>query len=138
MAKGFVRFNVKGGEKLEKRLMKMDRRMAGRALKQGMKTAMEPVKQLAIARAPVDTGRMKKSIRIAVFSKRNFAGAKVQTGTRKQLKIAPDAKHYYPAYVEYGYRKRNARPFLRSAFFDRKQVVLDRVVDDITKELEKP
>jgi HK97 gp10 family phage protein len=135
--RGFVILGVSGGRKLEKRLARMEKRTAGRAIRGGMKAAMEPVRQLAVARAPVDTGRMRRSIKAVGFFRRSMAGARVQTGTRKQLRIPAESKHYYPAYVEYGHSKRSARPFLRSALHDRRKQVLGRVRREIINAIEK-
>ena len=137
MAKGFVSFKVRGGKALDKRLMRMDKRMAGKAIKQGMKKSMEPVQALAKQRAPYKSGNLRRSIRIAVYSGKNYAGAAVRTGTRKQLKIPADAKFYYPAAFEYGTRQMRARSYLRSSLFDRRKMVLERVVKDVTHALEK-
>ena len=136
-SKGFVSFGVKGGKALDKKLKRMDKRMAGKAIKQGMKKSMEPVQTLAKQRAPYKTGNLRRSIRIAVYSGKYYAGAAVRTGTRKQLKIPADAKFYYPAAFEYGTRNMRARSYLRSSLYDRRKVVLNRVVEDVTKALEK-
>ena len=133
---GLVSYTIEGGKKLDKKLKAMDRRLAGKALKTGMKAAMEPVKTEAKRRAPRDTGALIRSIRIGVYSGRDYAGAVVKTGTRKQLKIPSDAKSYYPAFIEYGSQSVRARPFLRSAFASKKKVVLNRVIKDIKRAIE--
>jgi HK97 gp10 family phage protein len=136
-SKGFISFTVKGGKELDRTLNKMDRRLASKALKGGMKAAMEPVKDEAKRRVPVDTGLLRRSIRIATYGGKGYVGAVVRSGTRKQLKIPQDAKHYYPAYIEYGSQGKLARPFLRSAFAAKKNMVLNRVADDIRKAIER-
>ncbi len=133
---GLVSFTIEGGKKLDKKLKKMDRRVATKALKTSFKAAMEPVKAEAKRQAPRDTGALIRSIRIGVYNGKDYVGAVVKTGTRKQLKIPATAKGYYPAFIEYGYQGVRARPFLRSAFASKKRVVLKRVEDDIRKAIE--
>ena len=137
MAKGgLVSITIKGGKKLDNKLKKMDRRVATKVLKTSFKAAMEPVKAEAKRRAPRDTGALIRSIRIGVYNGKDYVGAVVKTGTRKQLKIPANAKSYYPAFIEYGSQGERARPYLRSALFKKRKVVLKRVSDDIRKALE--
>ena len=134
--KGFIQFGVTGNKRLDKRLKRMESKVAGKAVRTGMKAAMEPVLQAARARAPVATGRLKKSIRIAGYGGKGFAGAAVLTGSRKVLKISPKAKAFYPASIEYGTQFIRAQSFLRSAMADKKKLVMSRVVDEIKKAIE--
>lgn len=136
--KGFIQFGITGDKRLDKRLRKMDRKVSGKAIRKGMKEAMQPVLFAAKRRVPVLTGRLKKSIRVAGYAGRNFAGAAVLTGTRKTLRIPANAKSFYPAYIEYGYGKVRARSFLRSSMADKKKEVLGNVVSEIKKALENP
>lgn len=136
MAKPLIAFNVKGGKAVDKKLRKMDRRLASRALKAGFRAAMEPVKDEAKRRAPVKTGALRRSIRIAGYSGRGYIGAVVRTGTRKQLKIPANARFYYPAAIEYGVKGVSPRPFLRSALHAKRKVVLNRVVKDVRDAIE--
>ncbi len=136
--KGFIEFGITGDKRLDKRLRKMDRRVAGKAVRKGMKAAMAPVLSLAQRRVPVRTGRLKRSLRVAGYGGKNFAGAAVMTGTRKMLKIPANAKGFYPAYIEYGYGKTRPQSYLRSAMADGKKDVLRRVASEIKDALEHP
>ncbi len=133
---GLVSITIEGGKKLDKKLNAMDRRVATKVLKKSFKAAMEPVKAEAKRLVPVDTGALRRSIRIATYKGKDYVGAVVRTGTRKQLKIPANAKSYYPAFIEYGSQGERARPYLRSALFKKRKVVLNRVSDDIRKALE--
>ena len=134
-AKGGFDIKLLGDKKLQRKLNKMDKRVAGKVLKQSMKSAMEPVRELAARRAPVRTGKLRKSIRTAVYSGRNFAGAVVRTGTRAQLGIEPGDSYYYPSALEYGTSKIRPRSYMRSSLYDRRKMVLAAVGREIKSRL---
>ncbi len=126
MSKPLFDMRLLGAKKLEKKLTKLGKRIGKKVIKEAAKKALAPVQKLAKSRAPIDTGRLQKSIKIAVYSAKrgDIFGAQVRTGTRKQLRIPPKAKYYYPAAIEYGTGSRAPRSFLRSAMGDmRRQVI---------------
>ncbi len=125
-----------GDKKTARKLKKMDAKIARKVMREALKDAMEPVKDLAKSRAPVDQGLLRKSIRTAASVNAKRAAAFVRTGTRKQLRIPLDAKYYYPAAIEYGTRKRGARSFLRSALGALRGQVLRKTGDNIRRLLE--
>ena len=133
MSKDGFDIRILGDKKLLAKLKKLEHRMQGKVLREAMRSSMEPVKKLAITRAPVLTGALRKSIKIAAYSRKGVIGASVRTGTRKQLKIPDNAKYYYPAAIEYGTRKTEGSSFLRSSLFDRKGQVLNNVASEIKK-----
>lgn len=136
MAKAFS-IKILGDKKLQKKLDKLSKRVQGPLIKDAARAAMEPVKDLARAHAPVLTGSLKKSIGIGTFSRKGRIGAVVRTGTRRQLKIPPEAPYYYPAAIEYGTRKLTANPFMRSALFARKGKALNIFRSYLKRVLEK-
>ncbi len=129
--------SVLGDKKLQKKLDKMDKKLRSKTMKASMKTAMEPVKELAKQRAPRDRGLLQRSIRIGTKMNRKGVSAMVRTGTRRQLKIDPSDKFYYPAAIEYGSRFMPARSFLRSALSTRREKVLNIFGRELTNNLVK-
>ncbi len=127
---------VLGDKKLQRKLNKLEKKLGSKVMRSSLKTAMEPVRDLAKRRAPVDTGLMQRSIRIGTKSNRNGVSAMVRTGTRKQLKIPEDDKYYYPAAIEYGSRLQPARSFLRASLGRLKGTVLKITGREIAKHLE--
>ncbi len=125
-----------GQKDLERKLGKMDSKLQSKVMKEAMKTSMQPVQALAKQRAPHDRGLLRKSIRIAVSSKRSGVSAMVRTGTKKQLKIPMNEKYYYPTAHEYGTRYMPARSFLRSSLNDLKETVLGSVASHVRRLLE--
>jgi len=122
MPKGLI---LKGERELKAKLTQMSRGMQNKALRESLRAGMEPVAALARQRAPVLTGRLQKSIKTGSYrGKRGIVGAVVRTGTRRQLRIAPEDPYYYPAAHEYGARNQQERSFMRSSLFDRKRQAL--------------
>lgn len=69
----------------------------------------------------VKTGRMLRTIKArALPRKRGSIGRSILTGTRAELGIPDDSKHYYPAALEYGEshgaRRTQPKAFMRKAF----------------------
>ena len=128
-----LNYRVKGAAQLKAKLDNMSRRVSGKLMTEAVKTAMEPVKNLAISRAPVDSGLLRRSIKIGVAKSRYLKGAVVRTGTRRQLNIPDDAKYYYPAALEYGTKHIVARSFLRSSLADRKSQALNILEREINR-----
>jgi len=127
---------LKGDRELRAKLESMSRGMQNKAMRAALRKGMEPVAALAKQRAPVLTGRLQKSIKVASYrGKRGILGAVVRTGTRRQLRITPEEPYYYPAALEYGTKKRKGRSFMRSSLFDRKRQALSLTEKELVKYL---
>jgi HK97 gp10 family phage protein len=121
---------LRGIEDLLKRLDKLDRKVRRqvvvKALRAGAKTIAADVR----ARAPVDTGLLKKSV-------------KVRAGKRKKDRIAIGVVVYggHPtpmvAAVELGHDDQPARPFIRPAFEAHKGPVRDAALAQIKAAIEE-
>ena len=131
----FIDISVLGSKKLSRKLNALENRVKSTVMRDAAKKAMEPVLSLAKQRAPVLTGLLRKHLKIAVYRGRGYAGAVVQTGTRKQMKIPAKAKFFYPAGVEYGTSKLRARPFLRSSLAAKRNVALGIMSKEIKRML---
>lgn len=110
--KKFVDISVLGDEELAARLhsvgVKVQRRIVAGALKRAASVVLRGARQLA----PVDTGRLQKSLKIKPLLVRrgsSIFGVRVVTGTRSELRINPEDRYYYPAVLEYG--SATVRPF---------------------------
>lgn len=128
---------LKGDRELKAKLESMTRGIQNKAMRAALRAGMGPVASLAKQRAPVLTGRLQKSIKIASYrGKRGIVGAVVRTGTRRQLRIMPENPYYYPAALEYGTKKRKGKSFMRSSLFDRKRQALALTQKELVKYLE--
>jgi len=131
---GSGRFSIAliGDKELERRLNAFESNVSKRLLKNAMKHAMKPALQAIKARVPVDTGRLRDSLKIVAWTgkrrQRGKFGFKVVTGTREELGIPEGAKGYYPFAVEAGHytarswilgsggKRVPARPYMRPGF----------------------
>lgn len=127
---------LKGDRELQSKLKAMAKGVQNKILRQALRKGMAPVEALAKQRAPVESGRLQKSIKVASYrGKRGVVGASVRTGTRRQLKIMPEDDFYYPAAHEYGSKNQRAKSFMRSALFDRKRQALSITEKEMVKYL---
>jgi len=135
MAKKMIDISILGDKQTARRLhrlvSKVQKRVVGKALRAGGKPVLAATK----AKAPVDTGRLKGSLKLrtARLSRRRKRqgefGMEVRTGTREELGLAPDATGYYPISQEYGWKLRGggaapARPYMRPAADERRREAL--------------
>lgn len=138
MAGVWVHFS--GGPELKRQLEGLKKSFAKKVVNKAARAAARPILERAKANCPVDTGALKKSIKMrAVRSNRSgYAGVWIAPGTREELGIPQGAKYYYPSAVEFGRRPKgsgvsaggrtkskkergknpgmHAKPFLRPAF----------------------
>lgn len=86
-------------------------------------------------------GTLKRSIRVMVgkFKKRGEISYLVATGRRDKMGIPQDAKHYYPAVVEYGPKKRASWPgrfYMKRTYQSHGAQVIAMVREEIKTKLE--
>lgn len=114
------------------------RRILGEAVKAGA----DIVAQDARARAPVDTGALRRGIKAEITWDKNKSKAFAGAGMDKDMndtfvKYSSNGKrYYYPASIEYGTKNAPARPFLRPALEHNKARVKQEVTDRIKRAME--
>lgn len=106
-------------------------------MRQAMKDIVLPdakARALAFPDAPPIGKRIGNSLKIGVPKKKRYVVAMgVKTGTRKQLGISQDDKHYYPLAVEYGQSRRKdgryvpPHPYMRPALWNNEQRLITRL-----------
>ncbi len=111
----FIDISLMGDRKLQRKLKRLPIVVQRKIVRHALREAARPVLATAKALVPVDTGRLKKSLKIRSAGKRGQAGIVVRTGTRAELGIPEDAKYFYPAALEFGHGNVPAYPFLRPA-----------------------
>lgn len=137
-----IDISVFGDKELQAKLAdltpKVQRKIVRSALRQGAKRVRDEARRLA----PVDTGALKKSIKVRAARnlRRGSFGIAILTGTRAELGISPEAKFYYPAVVEFGGRGHggrgyDAQPYLRPAMDATRAEVLGLVKQAIREAL---
>lgn len=129
MADKFIDISITGDKKLQRQLGKLDFALQRKIVRAAARKAMAPVRDRAKSYVPRETGELQKSIKIRSRTRRGISRIQVVTGTREQLGIDSNTPGYYPAAVEFGYTSTGgkqiaARPFLRRALGELKQVVI--------------
>lgn len=138
-----VDISLLGDKKLIRKLKRMEPAVQKRIMRKALRAGARPVRDESRRRAPILTGRLKKSIKIRALKRsRNKLGVLVQTGTRAELGIDPDDRYYYPAHVELGHGSVPAIPYLRGALDSKAQEAL-RIIqreawNGISAEARKP
>jgi HK97 gp10 family phage protein len=106
---GVVTFKIIGGENLEKKLRQLGPEIAGKIGHNSLTAGANYLAREIRKRAPVETGRLKKSIR----SQKVNLGGSASTITRIIGFVKPG--RYYAHLVEFGTRHSAAHPFIRPA-----------------------
>lgn len=104
-----------GDRELSKKLARLNFKIQTsfirKALKSGGKILLVEVK----SRAHEKTGALRRGLKLQRLKKRfGSIGVQVVTPTRGKLDIAPDAKGYYPAVLEYGSVNQPPNSYLRA------------------------
>ena len=152
-----IQATIKGSSNLReaaKLLRKLPDEFVVKDVKAETKAGMQVVKKDAIARAPVDTGRLREMIEIkSGFSKRQalvFARVGLVSLNRKarekiqqkktegKLGLAEfETDAFYGKFVELGTEHQAPQPFLRPAFDQNIRTVFAQYGDNLKRRLEK-
>jgi HK97 gp10 family phage protein len=124
---------VTGMAELERKIVAMGQKVGLKAIRSALVAGAQIVKKDSMARVPVLTGRLKRSLYIKRMSKPNPFKENVIFGARhgkKMQKRGLDA--FYWGFIEFGHKDRAgknvpAKSFIRPAFESSKQRALDRI-----------
>lgn len=112
-----VGVQIIGMEELQEALDKGIKQATRAALRRAAKEAVEPWLKLIEERAPKNTGFLMEHI--VVVTKFKDGGAKLE------MEIGPVKKAFYAMFAEFGTHFQEAQPFMRPAFEEGQQDVLD-------------
>jgi len=129
-----------GTEELRRAFSEASDHLQKEILVEAFKEAAAPIADKAQANAPVETGKLRSTIRVTKVSvKRSRVQISIRTGTRAEMGIARDSKGYYPAHVELGYKRGKrvfpGKAYLRRAFREAQPRVLQLLKDKIREGL---
>lgn len=117
--------NIEGADEVVKTLEKL-----GVEAKQVMQDAAMEGGRIALSearrRVPVDTGRLRRSLRLRKGRK---------TETKADVKVTHGEKEYYGTFLELGTSNMQARPFLRPAVDENKAQISKAVSKEVSKAL---
>ena len=111
---------ISGSRELARKLEELPKRVHRKVLSQAMRAAARVVQARAKALAPVDTGLLKRSLKIRAI-RRNRRGNVGVTLSTRAVDFGPA---FYGSFVEYGTRKLRGRRFIKRAFDESKDAAL--------------
>jgi HK97 gp10 family phage protein len=123
-----IKVTITGLDQLEQRLRNESKLMAKRLLRRAEKDAAKIWVEAISERAPAKTGYLKTHIVMSSVAKGGIDGG-------IQVMVGGDKKAFYGIFAEFGTRYQKATPFMRPAFEQTKQQVLDAFVADLKDEL---
>lgn len=123
-------FKIEGMDALDKAVRKLPKNVQKRVLKGALRAGGRVIAKDAKQRVPVNTGTLKKSIKV-VAGKSKQNGALVFVTTSKGGGAKYDA--FYSHMIEFGTSKMPARPFLRPAFDTTQQETIKAIGDALEK-----
>ncbi len=113
---------ITGDKQLEKVFDQFEVNLRKKIARKAIRKAAKPVRDTAIARAPVDTGLLKKSIKVRAMkrSRKNKHTVAVRVVTGEGFF---KGEAFYGGFLEYGTTRMRARPFMRPAHDENKNTV---------------
>lgn len=124
--------NVEGAKELEKKLLSLEPKLGRKIIRQALRKGAKLILNQAKANVPVDTGDLKKSLKVRAMRKRRHRyGVMVATSEGWF-----EGEQFYGGFIEFGTHKMAAQPFVRPAFDSEKDAAEKTIVDEIKQGLE--
>lgn len=123
---------IKGLEELIKNLNALPDKLEKRVIRRSVRKGANIIKAKAQDYVPVREGKLKKSIKVSgVKAKPGVIAFKIRpTGNKKR-----GVSVFYDRFVENGTSKMAAQPYMRPAYDEAGEDVLNAVIDDIKLQL---
>jgi HK97 gp10 family phage protein len=120
---------ITGIRQLDKALAELEPKVVKKILRKAMRPSMKPMLKQAKANAPVDTGAIKKAIRLKSAPRsRQTLGLDLQIGEQNYV-----GKTFVGAFHEFGTSKMEPRPFMRPAYDSHKSKARTNTMEAIKK-----
>lgn len=139
--------NLTGFKELAENLKKLGPKLAKNGLRSATSAGAAIIRNDARARAPVDTGELKKDIQIK--RERDTQGGElfralysVYTRSGKRSRLSGKARNvdkdsFYWKFQEFGTAKQAAQPYMRPAFEANKDAAIDRIGEKLDEHIQK-
>lgn len=109
-----------------KRLAALDRKLRDKAIRQALREGAKAMAAAVRARSPVETGKLKKSVKVR-------AGKRRRDEISVLIHVTGDHDGPFVGAVEFGTRDQPANPFVRGGFAATKDAVVDGVSRSIAR-----
>lgn len=121
-----IKVDIKGADELIKNLGKIGKNPSRRALGKATQAGAEPIVRRQKELAPVDTGRLRDSIR-SKFAYRSSSRVTVEISSNMKLDPGKSSWHTHDFYQEFGTSQHPAQPFARPAADEKKELAVEIV-----------
>jgi HK97 gp10 family phage protein len=123
-----VSFIITGFKEIDDKLKGLEKKVQKKVTRQAMRKGLKPVLSEARANAPVDTGELRKGIKI-----------KSGKGSRRQItmNVQTTDPNYVGKFLEFGTRKMKAHPFMRPAYDTKGDQATAIALDELRKGVER-
>ena len=129
----YMNIKIEGAKELERKLVSMEPKLARKHVMRTLRMAARPILTRAKALVPVETGALKKSLKIRALKKRKHSHG-VMVATSKGW-FAGD--EFYGAFVEFGTNRTPSHPFVRPAFDAEKKNAERIIAAELRKGIEQ-
>lgn len=121
------KFEVTGIDEIDKALAEMEKKVAKKLLKDAMKASMKPMLAAARAAVPVESGSLKKNIKLRTAKRsRTSFGFEIGVGEKDY-----SGEQFYGAFQEFGTSRMEPKGFLRRAFDENKDAATQAAIQAI-------
>jgi HK97 gp10 family phage protein len=118
---------ITGIKDIDKKLTKLGAKVTKKILRKAMRPVMKEVQKTAKSLVPVDTGNLKKGIKVRSAKRsRKYIGLDVRT----------DDDNFIAKFVEYGTENQSPQPFMRPAFDQHEKPGKEKAMDTIRQLIE--
>lgn len=124
------KYDIEGLTELHAALSKLPEKVERKVLRSMVQAGGQVVVKAARQNVPVDSGELKKGI-----VRRSKKGKKV--AGQVEVSVGPSTDVFYGRFLEFGTAHIAARPFLRPAFDDNYQAIIDAIRKRGLKRIEK-
>lgn len=123
---------ITGIEEIDRRLKTLSNRVRNKIVRAAMRKGMKLVQGRVQAKAPVDTGKLKRAVKVraldAKYRRRGDLGIEVRIG---EGDFKGDT--FYAAFQEYGTRKMSGRHFMEAAYAEEGESARRITVNELLK-----
>lgn len=131
-----VSVQVMGLKEVEKKMRSLGPDIARKALRGALAAGAKVIKQDVIARAPVDTGRVRRAVYVKRMTKTGPLKENFIVGVRNGKELQKrDLDAWYWKFSEFGTKFMSRQSFVAPAFESKKNAALDRIREVLIRKI---
>lgn len=134
-----TKVTIEGLDELKAKFKQLQHATQGQILENAVLAGCLPIMNAAIERVPIKSGNLKRSIHIGGHSNlSDTTGTDVGIGVKKptQVNLRVGTNVEYAPYVEFGTNKQTAKPYLRPAYDENKELAIEEIKQTLRQQIE--